>query len=51
MVMYRKMRNFRRQGRRCALCTHALWCWGYNDDGELGLGTTTDQHRPQLVTA
>jgi alpha-tubulin suppressor-like RCC1 family protein len=36
----------------CATHTgHALWCWGYNGDGELGIGTTTDQHRPQLVTA
>jgi alpha-tubulin suppressor-like RCC1 family protein len=36
----------------CATHTgHALWCWGYNGDGELGLGTTTDQHRPQPVTA
>src|SRR5689334_10063223 len=22
----------------CALRTHALWCWGDNDDGELGIG-------------
>jgi alpha-tubulin suppressor-like RCC1 family protein len=36
----------------CATHTgYALWCWGYNGDGELGLGTTTDQHRPQRVTA
>jgi alpha-tubulin suppressor-like RCC1 family protein len=27
-----------------------LWCWGYNDDGELGIGNTTSQDLPQQVT-
>jgi alpha-tubulin suppressor-like RCC1 family protein len=36
----------------CATHTgHALWCWGLNRTGELGLGSTTDQNLPQQVTA
>ncbi len=27
-----------------------LWCWGYNGNGELGLGNHTDQDRPRQVT-
>ena len=27
-----------------------LWCWGSNLDGELGIGSYTDQDRPQQVT-
>ncbi|SFQ82338.1 RCC1 domain-containing protein [Hymenobacter arizonensis] len=26
-----------------------LWSWGYGADGQLGLGTTTDQHQPTQV--
>lgn len=28
-----------------------LYCWGYNPSGNLGIGTTTDQHSPTLVSA
>jgi len=36
----------------CAIrAGHALWCWGYNAAGELGLDSTTEQHRAQQVTA
>jgi alpha-tubulin suppressor-like RCC1 family protein len=36
----------------CATRTgHALWCWGLGSTGQLGLGGTTDQHRPQQVTS
>ncbi len=35
----------------CALTTAgALQCWGYNGDGELGNGGTTDKNTPQPVT-
>jgi alpha-tubulin suppressor-like RCC1 family protein len=35
----------------CAIRTDTtLWCWGYNDDGQLGIGTTTQQDLPQQVT-
>ena len=27
----------------------ALWAWGYNNHGELGLGDTTDRHSPVQV--
>jgi alpha-tubulin suppressor-like RCC1 family protein len=27
-----------------------LWCWGYNDNGELGIGNYTGQDRPRQVT-
>ena len=27
-----------------------LWTWGYNDDGELGIGDTTDRHAPVKVS-
>jgi alpha-tubulin suppressor-like RCC1 family protein len=33
----------------CALRTHALWCWGDNDDGELGIGGTASQSVPRRV--
>ena len=33
----------------CATRIHALWCWGYNSDGELGIGGTTNQDQPQRV--
>jgi alpha-tubulin suppressor-like RCC1 family protein len=28
-----------------------LWCWGYNGDGQLGIGTTTRHNMPQQVTS
>ena len=28
-----------------------LWCWGYNGDGELGIGSTISHSRPQQVTS
>jgi hypothetical protein len=28
----------------------ALWCWGYNGHGQLGIGNHTDQDLPQQVT-
>jgi alpha-tubulin suppressor-like RCC1 family protein len=27
-----------------------LWCWGYNEYGQLGIGSHTDQDRPRQVT-
>jgi alpha-tubulin suppressor-like RCC1 family protein len=36
----------------CATHTgHALWCWGYNRAGQLGIGNQTDQNLPQQVTS
>jgi alpha-tubulin suppressor-like RCC1 family protein len=36
----------------CATHTgHTLWCWGNNDQGQLGIGSTTDQDLPQQVTS
>lgn len=38
--------------RTCAVRTgHALWCWGWNRYGQLGLGGTTSQFLPRQVTA
>jgi alpha-tubulin suppressor-like RCC1 family protein len=33
----------------CATRTHALWCWGQNDFGQLGIGSTTSQDLPKRV--
>ena len=33
----------------CALQTHALWCWGDNDNGQLGIGGTAGQDLPRRV--
>lgn len=36
----------------CALRTDStLWCWGRNQYGQIGDGTTTDRHSPVQVTA
>jgi len=36
----------------CATRTNrTLWCWGYNNSGQLGIGNTTIQYRPQRITA
>ena len=34
----------------CAIMTNgSLYCWGKNSDGQLGIGSTTQQTTPQLV--
>ena len=38
-------------GYGCALlAAGAVKCWGRNDQGQLGVGSTTDQTNPQGVT-
>jgi len=31
---------------KCALYEHSVKCWGYNGNGQLGIGSTTVQHSP-----
>jgi alpha-tubulin suppressor-like RCC1 family protein len=38
-------------GHGCATRTHTLWCWGQNDSGQLGIGSTTNQDLPQQVNS
>jgi alpha-tubulin suppressor-like RCC1 family protein len=38
-----------RRDHTCAISDGALWCWGRNDNGELGVGTTMDASSPQRV--
>ena len=33
----------------CAVVDHDVWCWGGNESGQLGDGTTTDQKTPVRV--
>ncbi len=34
----------------CALLAGgAVWCWGYNNYGQVGTGSTTDIHSPTQV--
>ncbi len=35
----------------CAIADGQLYCWGRNNNGQLGLGNTTDYSTPQLVSA
>ncbi len=36
----------------CATHTgHTLWCWGANHQGQLGIGSSTDQNLPKQVTS
>ena len=39
-------------GHTCGVAsgTFAAWCWGYNGNGQLGDGTTTDHHVPVAVS-
>lgn len=37
-------------GHTCGITTtNALYCWGRNDHGQLGIGSTDDQHAPTAV--
>src|SRR5689334_21256708 len=38
-------------GHTCTVVLYAgVWCWGANDDGQLGDGTTTDATGPVLIS-
>lgn len=38
-------------GYSCGIRTDGtLWCWGNNEDGDLGIGNNTNQDRPRQVT-
>ena len=35
----------------CAVASGGyVWCWGSNSNGQLGIGSTTDQHSPVAVS-
>jgi alpha-tubulin suppressor-like RCC1 family protein len=33
----------------CALNDHGVWCWGWNQMGQLGDGTTTSRYQPKQI--
>ena len=37
-------------GTSCALVTDGAYCWGQNDQGQVGDGTTTNQSTPHKIT-
>jgi len=34
----------------CAIQEEDLWCWGWNQQGQLGLGTTLTRNTPGLTS-
>ncbi len=43
--------DFDGYGHTCAIVGGAVQCWGYNGQGQLGDGTTTERHVPTTVIA